>query len=127
MGLGYKGGATHYHMLAENKPSLSSYRFNENTGYFGEKGKGGSGSIRNISSENPEKTAKEFYESIAYGGIERPLGNGEGVRTEMKDGTIIVYRKVSHSDGTSAVSINVDKSNCDTAGIKTQKIHFVKE
>jgi len=55
------------------------------------------------------------------------LSNGEGARTQMKDGTIITYREVSHSDGTSAVDINVSKSSGSTGGIKSQKIHFVKE
>ena len=37
MGTGYKGGATHYHSIAENLPELTSkYKFQN--GYFGERG-----------------------------------------------------------------------------------------
>ena len=40
--------------------------------------------------------------------------------------TIVSYRKVSSSDGTPAVDINIKKSK-ESGGVKQQKIHFVKE
>lgn len=127
MGLGYKGDTGHFHSLGENLPTLVKYKYNSETGYFGEKGASKSNKVRNISSDDPVKEAKVFYDTIAHGGVETKLSNGEGVRTQMKDGTIITYREVSHSDGTSAVDINVSKSSGSTGGIKSQKIHFVKE
>jgi len=44
----------------------------------------------------------------------------------MNDGTIITFRKISNSDGTPVVDINITSSN-HTGGIKKQKIHFVQE
>ena len=46
--------------------------------------------------------------------------------TEMNNGTIITMRKVSHSDKTPVVDINV-KNSSHTGGVKGQKIHFVQE
>ena len=40
--------------------------------------------------------------------------------------TIVSYRKVSSSDVTSAVDINIKKSK-ESGGVKQQKINFVKE
>lgn len=34
------------------------------------------------------------------------LGNGKGVYTKMKDGSILSYREVSSSDGSPAVEMN---------------------
>ena len=44
----------------------------------------------------------------------------------MADGTVITMRKVSHSDGTPAVDINI-KPSTHTGGVKGQKIHFIQE
>jgi hypothetical protein len=70
-------------------------------------------------------TAQDFYDKAAHGGIERPMANGKGHYTKMKDGSILSYREVSSSDGTPAVEINIKKST-NHGGIKYQKIHFVK-
>ena len=127
MGFGYKGDTGHYHTLGENAASLKeSYKFNPNTGYFGEPGKSSNNHVRNIESEDPLKTSKDFYEKAAYGGKEKPLGNGKGMQTEMKDGTIITFRETSSSDGTPVVEINIQSSD-NNGGIKKQKIHFVKK
>lgn len=123
MGRGYKNDTGHHHSIKENLPSLTS-RFDYNNGYFGEKGYGRT-FVRNISSDDPVKTAKEFYDKAACGGIERPVANGKGHYSKMKDGSILSYREVSFSDGSPAVEINIKKSN-DHGGIKNQKIHFVK-
>ena len=123
MGHGYKNGTGHYHSITENLPSLSS-EYDCNNGYFGEKGQGRK-SVRNISSDNTMKTAKDFYDRASRGGIEHQMDNGKGVYTKMRDGTIISYREVSSSDGSPAVEINIHYSN-NHGEIKTQKIHFVK-
>jgi hypothetical protein len=43
----------------------------------------------------------------------------------MADGTIISYRQVSKSDGTSVVEINIRYST-NAGGLKYQKIHFTE-
>ncbi|MCD8110657.1 MAG: hypothetical protein LUE14_11270 [Clostridiales bacterium] len=123
MGTGFKGGASHYHSIAENISALkSNYKFSN--GYFGDAGQGRS-FTRNISSSNPVDTAHEFYDTAAYGGIQRKMNSGSGVYTKMSDGTILSYRQVSSSDGTPVVEINI-RSSTDSGGVKYQKIHFIK-
>lgn len=75
-------------------------------------------------------TAREFYDTIAYGGKETPTfdsktGEQNGFKTTLSDGSIITWRNVSHSDGSPAVDINIERSS-NNGGIKQQKIHFVK-
>ncbi len=124
MGTGYKGNSPSYRSIGENVAVLkSSYSFSN--GYFGTKGQGGT-HTRNISSADPVKTAKNFYALASYGGVESSMKNGNGYTSKMADGTVISYRKVSTSDGTSVVEINIRKST-DSGGVKYQKIHFVKE
>lgn len=126
MGFGYKGDTGHHHTLGENAASLKkSFGFNPSSGYFGKPGKSNDKSKRNIESNDPTKTAKDFYDKATYGGIEKPLKNGKGWKTEMKDGTTVVFRETSSSDGSPAVNISITSST-SSGGIKTQKIHFVK-
>lgn len=54
------------------------------------------------------------------------MSNGKGTIAKLADGTIVSYRKVSSSDGTPAVDINI-KNSKESGGVKQQKIHFVKE
>ncbi len=70
-------------------------------------------------------TATDFYNKIANGGKEKIVNDNMRI-TEMNDGTIITMRKVSHSDKTPVVDINV-KNSSHTGGVKGQKIHFVQE
>jgi len=78
----------------------------------------------NCSSPNCSvKTAKEFYDTASKGGIETTYGKGK--YTKLSDGTIMSYREISSSDGTSVVEINIRQSS-NSAGVKFQKIHFVK-
>ena len=123
MGHGYKGDTGHHHSITENLPSLTS-KYNYHNGYFGDKGTS-SGLVRNIKSDDPIKTARDFYDKAAHGGLEFEVSNGKGVFTKMLDGSIISFRKVSSSDGSPAVDINIKKSS-NHGGIKQQKIHFVK-
>ena len=46
--------------------------------------------------------------------------------TQMSDGSVITWRKISSSDGTPVVEINISNSS-HTGGIKQQKIHFTEE
>lgn len=129
MGTSYKGGADHYHSISENIPALKGeYPYHD--GYFGTKGDSSTNSrIRHIQSPNPKETAKEFYDKLTHGGVEEPIydkktGIEIGKKTYLSDGSIISWRNVSHSDGTPAVDINIERSS-DSGGIKQQRIHFV--
>lgn len=118
----YKGGASYYHSITDNLKEVSSiYKYNN--GYFGESPKENAKRIRHIESDDPSTTAKDFYDKIAYGGIESDIPKGKIV--EMEDGTVITWRNVSSSDGSPAVDINIERSR-DSGGLKKQKIHFVK-
>lgn len=130
LGTGYKGNADHYHSISENLPTMKE-KYAYNDGYFGEKGQSKKNNkVRNIKSDDPSATAREFYDTIAYGGKETPTydsktGQQNGFKTTLSDGSVITWRNVSHSDGSPAVDINIERSS-DGGGIKTQKIHFVK-
>ena len=88
----YKGGTTKHHSISDNIGSLkSNYKYSK--GYFGDKGQGRD-FTRNISSNNPVKTAKEFYDTASKGGIETTYGKGK--YTKLSDGTIMSYREISY-------------------------------
>ncbi|MBQ8976359.1 MAG: hypothetical protein IJ078_02945 [Succinivibrionaceae bacterium] len=70
--------------------------------------------------------SKAFYDKLAYGGIEKPLEKGNGVRTNLADGTIIIYREYTSTDGSPAVDIGI-KFSSNKELIKQQRIHFVKD
>ena len=95
-----------------------------NNGLFGVQGLSRDPSIRNIVSDAPLETATDFYLRISSGGVEQPLLGGNGVRTTLVDGSVITFRKVSTSDGSPAISINVRRST-GSGEIRSQKIHFV--
>ncbi len=129
MGLGYKGDTGHHHTIGENLTNLVE-DYPLSNGYFGTKGDSHDNSIRHIKSSNPTTTAKDFYDKAAYGGEESKIfdkkGTFKGATTKMADGTIVTWREVSASDGSPAIDINIMYSK-DSCGLKTQKIHFVKE
>lgn len=79
----------------------------------------------NVFSIDNLKTANDFYDKIACGGKEQKVNDNMRI-TRMADGTVITMRKVSHSDGTPVVDINI-RNNTHTGGVKDQKIHFVLE
>ena len=120
----YKGGARYYHNISENISTTSKF-YDYSDGYFGKKSKKKDNWPRIIESSNPLETSKDFYDKIAYGGEEEPLKNGKGYKTSTEDGTIIVYRQISSSDGSPVVDIYIENST-NTGGIKRQKIHFVE-
>ena len=127
MGHGYKGDTGHQHTIGENLDSVANkFKYNKSTGYFGDKGQSSQNKVRNIVSDNPSASAKEFYDTIAYGGLEKELSNGKGLKTDMADGSTITFREISSSDGSPAVDINITKTDSVAGNIKTQKIHFVK-
>lgn len=103
--------------------TILTSKFPLRSGYFGSRGS--SSTVRRIEADDPVTTALDFYRTAANGGIEIPLGNGRGVKSELSDGTKITMRLVSSSDGSPAVDINISKSD-DPAGVKQQKIHFIR-
>lgn len=92
------------------------YPLNE-YGYFGKKGKGKS---RVIYSDNHDKDAKHFYSKIGKGGKRELLLNGHGEQRTMKDGGKVIYRKITSTPNSPAISLGNMKGR-----VKNQKIHFV--
>lgn len=124
MGTEYKGGTKTYHSVGQNI-MIASSSFPYKNGYFGSSSPSTGSKTRNIKSDNPQATAKTFYNKIALGGIEKSYNNGKVHVTKMADGTQITFRETSNSDGTPVCDINI-KHSSHTGGIKQQKIHFIK-
>ncbi len=123
MGTSYKGDSPTFRSIRENL-DVAKGKYPYRNGYFGTKGQGRD-FTRNIQASDPVKEAKSFYDTMTYGGIESSMPNGKGKTTRLADGSIISYREISSSDGTSVVELNIKRSK-DAAGVKYQKIHFVK-
>ena len=124
MGTGYKGNSKYYRSIGQNVLVASS-KYQYEDGRFGVNSPSSGNKTRNISSTDPLSTAKDFYDTIAFGGIEKIYDNGNLKITQMADGSIITMRPVSHSpDGSPVVEINISGSS-HTGGIKQQKIHFI--
>lgn len=125
MGVSYKGGSKAYRSIGQNiLPTSASYSYRN--GRFGESSIHTGNNTRNIRSQDNLSTAKDFYNKISYGGIEKTYENGNRKITYMNDGSVITWRKISHSDGTPVVEINI-RTSTHSSGIKNQKIHFVRE
>ncbi len=124
MGTGYKGNSKYYRSIGQNV-LIASSKYAYSNGRFGVSSPHGGASTRNISSPDNLATANDFYNKIAFGGKENIVNENMRI-TRMADGTIITMRKVSHSDGTPVVDVNIERST-HTGGIKKQKIHFIKE
>lgn len=125
MGNFYKGNSPTYRSLRDNLSKVNKNYIQSVDGFFGEVGKAGVDEIRQIDVDDVISESKKFYDTIAYGGIETKLPKWNGVRTELRDGTIIVYRVITSTPNSPAVEINVRKSN-DNCGLKYHKIHFEK-
>jgi hypothetical protein len=122
MGTRYIGGATYFRSIGQNLLAMkSSYGF-EN-GYFGKNDGKSNNKVRTITTNNPEDTAREFFNRISYGGID--VSKDGVTMTQTHDGSIITFRLKTSSDGSPAVDINIEYST-HAAGIKRQKIHFAK-
>ena len=123
MGTYYKGNSKYFRSIGQNI-LITNSKYEYKNGYFGVDSPHGGSSTRNIGSDDNLATAEDFYNKIAFGGIE--VKHSENMRiTTMADGTSITMRIVSSSDGTPVVDINI-KNSSHTGGIKKQKIHFVK-
>lgn len=124
MGTSYKGDSPTFRNIRQNL-EIAKENYSYKNGYFGTKGQGRD-FTRNIKTSDPVREAKTFYDTLTYGGIESSMPNGKGKTTRLADGSIISYREVSHSaDGSPAVELNIKRSK-DAAGIRYQKIHFIR-
>ena len=124
MGTTYKGSASYFRSIGQNI-LVASNSYSYAKGYFGENSKHGSDRTRNIFSSDNLASAIDFYNKIAYGGKEQIVNDNLRI-TRMADGSVITMRRVSHSDGTPVVDINIKPSK-DSGGVKGQKIHFVED
>jgi hypothetical protein len=107
--------------LERNIRGLESRFPRSKSGYFGEPG--ASRDVRRIRSKNPRKAAENFFRS-ARRGSEKVEKIKPGVqRAKFRDGSHVVYRKSSSSDGSPVVEIITRNSR----GLKRQKIHFIEE
>lgn len=125
MGTSYKGNTKYYRSIGQNVMIVAS-KYDYSGGRFGVNSPSTGNQTRNIASSDNLATAKDFYDKIALGGIEKSYKNGKMKITKMADGTTITMRETSTSDGTPVVEINI-KGSTHTGGIKNQKIHFVEE
>lgn len=125
MGTSYKGGSPTYRSVGENIDATAA-KYEYQNGRFGKCSPSTGTHTRNIISDDPLETARDFYDKIAYGGIETKYPEQGRSTTQMADGTMISFRIISKSDGSPVVEINIKKSN-NSNGLKEQKIHFIKE
>lgn len=126
MGTCYKGNSRYYRSIGQNVLITSAKYMYEN-GRFGVNSPSTGNRTRNIASSDPVSTAKDFYNKIAFGGIEIVYNGGNIRVTYMSDGSIITMRPISSSrDGSPVVEINISGST-HPGGLKQQKIHFVEE
>ena len=124
MGTAYKGNSKYYRSIGQNI-LLASKKYGFYGGYFGKNSKHGHDRTRNIAAPDNLTAATDFYNKIAFGGIERKIDENVCI-TRMADGMVVTMRKTSHSDGTPVVDINI-RSSTHTGGVKGQKIHFIQE
>lgn len=124
MGTDYKGDSKYYRSIGQNI-LIASSKYNYSNGRFGVSSPHGGASTRNIVAADNLAAAKDFYDKIAYGGKESVVNDNLRI-TRMADGSIVTMRKVSHSDGTPVVDINIERST-HTGGLRKQKIHFIQE
>ena len=127
MGTCDRGEHNSYRSIRINA-SLMQNSFPVKEGYFGERASKSNNRVRRIFSSDPIKTAKDFFNQLSKGAVVEQLPSENAslkLKATLPDGGIIVYREVSHSDGTPAVEINIDHSS-DAGAIKRQKIHFMR-
>jgi hypothetical protein len=109
--------------LANNLRDLESKFPRSKNGNFGETGS--RADVRRISSGDSQKSAKDFFR-IAKRGSESVEELKPGVyRARFRDGSHVIYRRRSASDGSPVVEIvsNDRKSGRN----RRQKIHFIEE
>jgi hypothetical protein len=121
MGGGTGGGySTPSGGLSSNIKSLAVKYPLDSEGKFGKPGKGKG--TRRVASNDPESTGKEFFDKLSIGSKVKNLEEGKGKIGIFPDGSTVVYRPVSTSDGSPAMNLVMKGSSGPD-----YKIHFVKE
>lgn len=114
--------------LPSNSRSLredSFFGFEPKTGYFGDKKPGNEANVRVIQTDgDPMELAKSTFNQLSLGG-QLYSDDGNRITYILQDGAYITIRRITKS-GPPAVEISVKRVK-DTAGIKSQKIHFIKK
>lgn len=121
MGSGSGGGytASSGNLAANIKDLASKYALSPG-GRFGKPGT--SGRARYLQVEQPGHVAKEFWDKLGKGGVISKIEGGKGFISVFPDGSRVVYRPKSTSDGSPTVDINHKSS-----GSSHYKVHFVKD
>ena len=104
------------------------YSFNPNSGYFGRHEDGNKPKTRIIyTDDDPIEETKVLFDQLAKEAIVVQDVPGKMWHATLDDGSKITLR-INHPtpEHAPAVMISVRNSN-DNAGIKTQKIHFIKK
>ena len=112
--------------LSENLAKTAKKYKMTKGGYFGRKGRGKN--VREIVCKNsPYKEAKKFFKRLTQGYVAKPFPTkyGNGFKVVTDDNTVIVFRPVTSSPKSPAVDIKISATS--PAGLKKQKIHFVKK
>ena len=118
-GGGYSSSPSSFEHLARNVDRLAQdYRLTPG-GRFGEKGD----NSRVITSENPNATAREFWKALSKGGRVRSLPNGKGEGAFFDDGSHVVFRPITSTENSPAISIRIMTKGRGIAA--NQKIHFM--
>ncbi len=104
------------------------YNFNPNSGYFGQYEDGNKSKTRIVYTDNdPIVETKALFDQLAKGAIVKEDVPNKMWHATLEDGSKITLR-INHPtpEHAPAVMISVRQST-DNAGIKTQKIHFIKK
>jgi|LauGreDrversion4_2_1035121.scaffolds.fasta_scaffold121367_4 hypothetical protein len=117
MGHASGGGYSSPGGLSQNLGKLLNKFPSDRQGRLGAKGRN---KARLIASDNPAKTSEDVYSALKSGGKESRLPNGKGRLTAFPDGSRVIHRPVSSSDGSPVVEISIKGPNGSS-----YKIHFI--
>lgn len=104
------------------------YHFDPETGYFGEHGTGNRYNVRLVYvDDDPIEETRILFEKLTRGAEIKEDVSNKKWHARLEDGSVITLR-INHPtpEHAPAVMISVRKSS-DDAGIKDQKIHFIKK
>lgn len=125
MGSRSGGGAS---VAAQDAIKASIDRLKDNhfkisrSGYFGVEGSGKK--VRLITSTDPDATAVEFWRILTKNQSVTPLDNKKGWRVDFPDQSTAVYRPITSTSGSPAVTLTIGTNGLGVAPF--QRIHFTK-
>ncbi len=110
-GGGYASSPSSAAAFNQNIERLGSKFPRDQQGRFGRPGR--RSGVHIVRTPDPGKTAKQFYDTLGSGGVEKPLPGGKGWRSRFDDGSSVVYRPVSGHDslpvGGQVISLPADR------------------